>query len=111
MNAKSIPGEIPEMSHPDEENNNRFTDVKGRRYAVSGVSEFSERRKKPQFAFLGDSITDPAHIGCTANYWEFLAKDLDITPLVYGVNGHQMIHLDGHASPKRRRPSPDRRRN
>ncbi|MBQ6245294.1 MAG: SGNH/GDSL hydrolase family protein [Kiritimatiellae bacterium] len=77
--------------------NNRFSGVTGRRYAVSGVSEFSERREKPQFVFLGDSITDPAHIGCTANYWEFLAEDLGVTPLVYGVNGHQMIHLDGQA--------------
>ena len=53
----------------------------------------SECRGKPQFAFFGDSITDPAHIGCTANYWEFLAEDLGVTPLVYGVNGHQMKQL------------------
>ena len=58
----------------------------------------SERREKPQFAFLGDSITDPAHIGCTANYWEFLADDLGVTPLVYGVNGHQMKHLAEQAA-------------
>lgn len=57
-----------------------------------------ERRGKRQFVFFGDSITDPAHIGCTANYWEFLAKDLGITPLVYGVNGHQMKQLDGQAA-------------
>lgn len=52
---------------------------------------------KPQFVFFGDSITDPAHIGCTANYWQFLAEDLGVTPLVYGVNGHQMKQLDGQA--------------
>ena len=61
-------------------------------------SESGERRGKRQFVFFGDSITDLAHIGCTANYWEFLAKDLGITPLVYGVNGHQMKQLDGQAA-------------
>ena len=97
MNAKSIPGEITKKTLADEENDNRFSGIKGRRYAVSGVSEFSEHRGKPQFVFLGDSITDPAHIGCTENYWQFLAEDLGVTPLVYGVNGHQMVHLDGQA--------------
>ena len=39
-------------------------------------------------AFLGDSITDKNHIGCTSNYWNLLERDLGIVPLVYGRNGH-----------------------
>lgn len=42
-----------------------------------------------RIAFLGDSITDVRHIGCTSNYWNFLQADLGIVPLVYGINGHQ----------------------
>lgn len=48
-------------------------------------------------AFLGDSITDPHHVGTTRCYWEFLADMLGIVPLVYGVNGHQMSDLYGQA--------------
>ena len=40
-------------------------------------------------AFLGDSITDIRHIGCSSNYWNFLERDLKIVPLVYGINGQQ----------------------
>ena len=45
-------------------------------------------RRRP-VAFLGDSITDARHIGCRLNYWNFLAEDLGIQPLVYGINGQQ----------------------
>lgn len=38
-------------------------------------------------AFLGDSVTDAAHIGTTRNYWQYLADFLGLEPLVYGVNG------------------------
>ena len=48
-------------------------------------------------AFLGDSITDARHIGCTSNYWNFLERDMGIVPLVYGINGHQFKHLLGQA--------------
>jgi len=48
-------------------------------------------------AFLGDSITDARHIGCTANYWNFLQRDLGLVPLVYGINGHQWNHVLGQA--------------
>ncbi len=48
-------------------------------------------------AFLGDSITDARHIGCTSNYWNFLERDLGIVPLVYGKNGHQWKNLPGQA--------------
>jgi len=40
-------------------------------------------------AFLGDSITDKCHVGTTKNYWQFLQEDLEIEPLVYGLNGWQ----------------------
>jgi len=38
-------------------------------------------------AFLGDSVTDAAHIGTTRNYWQYLADFLGLEPLVYGLNG------------------------
>ncbi len=43
--------------------------------------------KGKKVAFLGDSVTDPRHIGCTANYWNYLANDLGFDAYVYGVNG------------------------
>lgn len=46
-------------------------------------------------AFFGDSITDPAHIGCSVNYWGVLEREIGIVPLVYGVNGHQFCNLPG----------------
>ena len=48
-------------------------------------------------AFLGDSMTDAAHIGCTFNYWNCLERDLGIVPLVYGVNGAQWCDLEAQA--------------
>ena len=48
-------------------------------------------------AFLGDSITDPAHIGCRENYWGVLAREIGIVPLVYGVNGAQWSGVPGQA--------------
>ena len=47
--------------------------------------------------FLGDSITDKNHIGCTKNYWGFLAERYGFEPLVYGVNGQQWIHIPRQA--------------
>ena len=46
-------------------------------------------------AFLGDSITDARHIGCTSNYWNFLERDLGIVPLVYGRSGHKWKDVKG----------------
>ena len=43
--------------------------------------------KGKKVAFLGDSITDPRHVGCTANYWNYLAQSIGIDAYVYGVNG------------------------
>ena len=46
--------------------------------------------KGKKVAFLGDSITDAQHVGCTANYWNFLPSMLGIDAYVYGKNGWQM---------------------
>ena len=43
--------------------------------------------KGAKVAFLGDSITDPIHVGCKKNYWNFLIEDLKLDAKVYGVNG------------------------
>lgn len=43
--------------------------------------------KGAKVAFLGDSITDPIHVGCKKNYWNFLIDDLKLDAKVYGVNG------------------------
>ena len=54
----------------------------------SAKSAWSGRR----VAVLGDSISDPRHIGCSRNYWEILAKRLGCDVWVYAVNG---ARLDG----------------
>ena len=46
-----------------------------------------EAWKGAKVAFLGDSITDPIHVGCTKNYWNFLIDDLKLDAKIYGVNG------------------------
>ena len=48
-------------------------------------------------AFLGDSITDAAHIGTTRNYWQYLADFLGLEPLVYGVNGRRWNDVKAQA--------------
>ena len=52
--------------------------------------------------FLGDSITDKRHVGCTKNYWGFLGEWYGFTPLVYGINGHQWSHIVGQAKAYRK---------
>ena len=54
-----------------------------------------EAWKGMKVAFLGDSITDPAHVGCTKNYWNFLVDDLALDAKVYGVNGDTWKDLPG----------------
>ncbi|MCR5751343.1 MAG: beta-galactosidase [Kiritimatiellae bacterium] len=51
--------------------------------------------KGMKVAFLGDSITDPSHIGCTKNYWNFLIDDLSLDAKVYGVSGDTWKGLPG----------------
>ena len=49
--------------------------------------------KGREVVFLGDSITDARHIGCTKNYWGFLAERMGFSSRVYGVNGCQMNNM------------------
>ena len=58
--------------------------------AAGGVDK---ARSLKRVLFLGDSITDKRHIGCTTNYWGFLGEWYGFTPLVYGVNGQQWVHI------------------
>lgn len=55
-------------------------------------------RADRRVVFLGDSITDKCHVGCTTNYWGFLGARCGFTPLVYGVNGQQMSHIAAQAA-------------
>lgn len=48
-----------------------------------------------RIAFLGDSITDPGVLKEDTHYWGFLQEWLDITPLVYGISGHQWCNIPG----------------
>lgn len=43
--------------------------------------------KGAKVAFLGDSITDPRHIGTSCNYWQFLGDWLSLDYTSFGVNG------------------------
>lgn len=60
-------------------------------YAACPESQWKGKR----VVFLGDSITDARHVGCTKNYWGFLEDYLGIIPCVYGINGHQMDQIPG----------------
>jgi len=51
--------------------------------------------------FLGDSITDKSHVGCTTNYWGFLAERMGFTAHVYGINGHRLSHVPGQLAKAR----------
>lgn len=62
-------------------------------YADEPLMESQWNGKK--VVYLGDSITDAAHVGCTKNYWGFLQDFLGIIPAVYGINGHQMSRVPG----------------
>lgn len=59
--------------------------------SVIGVEAKTSNGKK--ILFLGDSITDKCHIGCTKNYWGFLADKYAFNPMVYGIGGHQWKHI------------------
>lgn len=49
-------------------------------------------------AYLGDSITDAAHVGTTKNYWQFLEEHIGLKPLVYGLNGWQFSGIPEQAA-------------
>lgn len=75
---------------------NRYSGVKAAKYVAWGVRDVIDRDKKmKRVLILGDSISDKRHIGCTKNYWGFLAEKLFFTPYVYAVNGAQMFRLPG----------------
>lgn len=50
-----------------------------------------------RIAYLGDSITDPKVLPDDMHYWAYLQEWLDTEPYVYGISGHQWIHLPGQA--------------
>ena len=48
-------------------------------------------------AFLGDSITDPIHVGTSKNYWQYLGEILGIKYKSYGQNGAQSTSIFSQA--------------
>ena len=73
--------------------------------AAAWLAQFARPSKK--VLFLGDSITDKRHIGCTKNYWGFLGDWYGFTPLVYGINGQQWSHIVGQAKAYRKEHAED----
>ena len=63
--------------------------------AAAWLAQF--RTPSKRIVFLGDSITDKRHVGCTKNYWGFLGERFGFEPLVYGINGQQMSHIVAQA--------------
>ena len=63
--------------------------------AAAWLAQFKKPSKR--IVFLGDSITDKRHVGCTKNYWGFLGETYNFMPLVYGINGQQMSHIVAQA--------------
>ena len=63
--------------------------------AAAWLGKFARPQKK--VLFLGDSITDAHHIGCTKNYWGFLAERYGFKPLVYGINGQRWFDIKNQA--------------
>ena len=63
--------------------------------AASWLARFARPSKK--VLFLGDSITDKSHVGCTKNYWCFLVEWYGFRPFVYGISGRQMSDIPAQA--------------
>ena len=63
--------------------------------AAVWLGRFARPQKK--VLFLGDSITDARHVGCTKNYWGFLAERYGFKPLVYGINGQRWSDIVAQA--------------
>ena len=64
--------------------------------AIAAFAKTPELREK-RVLFLGDSITDKCHVGCTKNYWGFLGERFGFSPYVYGINGQQWSHIGAQA--------------
>jgi len=63
--------------------------------AASWLAQFARPSKK--VLFLGDSITDRRHVGCTKNYLGYLGDWYGFNPLVYGLNGRHMSDIPAQA--------------
>ena len=63
--------------------------------AAVWLGRFARPQKK--VLFLGDSITDARHVGCTKNYWGFLAERYGFKPLVYSINGQRWSDIVAQA--------------
>ena len=73
-------------------------DIRCTRVVQNNVANHGEVAKAKSFLVLGDSISDRHHIGCTKNYWGFLAERYGVTPFVYAINGQQMRHIPDQAA-------------
>ena len=64
----------------------------------AGAQQIQSQWAGKRVAFLGDSITDANQLRGSNNiYWRQLQDILGLEPLVYGINGHQMIQIPGQA--------------
>ena len=70
--------------------------------ALVSIGNAQPAKSARRVLFLGDSITDKRHIGCTRNYWGFLGEWYGFEPLVYGINGQQWAHIAGQAKAYRK---------
>lgn len=60
---------------------------------IARTSQWNGKR----VAYLGDSMTQPSKNGTNKIYWEYLSEWLGITPLVYGISGHQWNNIYNQA--------------
>ena len=58
---------------------------------------FSHPWQGRRVAYLGDSITDPNVKAGTEKWWSYLEQWLQLTSLVYGINGQQWCHIPQQA--------------
>ncbi len=65
--------------------------------ATMSQGHAANKKNAKRIVFLGDSITDKCHVGCTKNYWGFLGERYGFEPLVYGINGQQMSNIPNQA--------------
>ena len=61
------------------------------------AQELQSQWKGAKVAFLGDSITDIRQLSGNDVFWHQLVPILGIEPYVYGISGHQMIHITAQA--------------
>lgn len=61
------------------------------------AQELQSQWRGAKVAFLGDSITDISQLSGNDIFWHQLVPVLGIEPYVYGISGHQMIHITAQA--------------